>query len=311
MSRFLLSFCGLLIAIGVCGSAIAQEDTGAVKATGDKHASATEDAIAEIEAAVESYLNSFRAKDVDALVKHWTAEGVYVNRTSEERTAGHADLRAQFEQHFSSDVAFELDLQTESIDLVSPNVAIERGLATVLVEQAESVQMTYQVVYLKQEGRWLIDRVTEEEIERTPEGILQLQRLEWLVGDWIDADEQTAVEFSCDWTENKSYLYRKYKVISEGDVDSSGLQIIGWNAATKEINSWLFDSDGGFVKGIWLERDGRWTVSSVATLNNGSQGSFVSVYTPQDDGTYRWKKINRVLDGTLLPSLDETVVRPR
>jgi uncharacterized protein (TIGR02246 family) len=294
-------------------SVIADETSNAEKEAKKQAEDSTDqsNAIAEIKSAIESYAKRFQAKDVDALLEHWTSDGVYVNQTTGERVVGHESLKMQFEQLFAEEKIPELKLESESIDLVSPNVALERGVAVVTAANTDPVQTEYRVVYLKRDGRWLIDRVTEEESVITPEAVMQLGRLEWLVGDWVDRDDQSAVEFSCRWTENRSHLYRTFKITIDGEVDSSGLQIIGWDAATKEIRSWLFDSKGNFVRGTWKEDDGVWMVSSVATLSDGGKGSFLSVFTPQEDGTHRWKKINRVLDGRILPSVPESVVQRR
>ena len=63
------------------------------------------------------------------------------------------------------------------------------------------------------------------------------------------------------------------------------------------------------INGTWTKRDDRWVVQSVATLADGSTGSFTSVFRPLDDGNFTWQKLNRVLDGKLLPNIDEIVVQ--
>ena len=113
----------------------------------------------------------------------------------------------------------------------------------------------------------------------------------------------------CKWTTNQNYLSRTYSVSSEEGVTSSGLQIIGWDPKNEQIRSWLFDSNGGFVSGEWSKRDDGWAVQSVVTLPDGASGSFTSLFRPTEDGDYRRQKLNRVLDGQLLPNLDEVIVR--
>ena len=44
-------------------------------------------------------------------------------------------------------------------------------------------------------------------------------------------------------------------------------------------------------------------------LPDGASGSFTSIFRPTDDGNYTWQKINRVLDGRLLPNINEIVVQ--
>ncbi len=283
---------------------------------------------AEIADAISSYVEAFDARDVDALLSHWSPEGSYFNRTTDERFEGHDALREQFELTAQESPNLSLKLFTESIEFVSPNVAVERGTAIVsenLPQQVNSAENTtstdseagtestqigesnYSVVFVRHGDKWLIDRVVEEEIQLKTTHYDELQVLEWLIGDWVDEGDGYRVEVSTDWTENSNYIARKYKVFDGEQITSSGLQLIGWDARQKIIRSWLFDSDGGFVLGTWENEDEQWTVNAVATLSDGSAGSYTSVFTPREDGVYEWMKVNRVRDGQLLPNLEKTV----
>lgn len=264
---------------------------------------------AKIEAAIESYVDAFNAKDVDKLVGLWSADGVYVSRTSGNQVSGHDALKEDFRAIFAGDDVPKLAVETESIEFISPNVALERGSA--LVSRSDSSEeTTYQAVYVKTGDGWLIDRVSEDIVESKPSNYEHLKGLEFLVGDWFSEGEGMEVEIDCQWTSNQNYLARKYKVTAGGEVDSSGLQIIGWDAKNQQIRSWLFDSDGGFVKGEWSVRDDGWVVQSVATLADGASGSSTSFWKADGDGI-SWRKFNRVVDGELLPNTEEVILQRR
>ena len=79
----------------------------------------------------------------------------------------------------------------------------------------------------------------------------------------------------------------------------------------KQIRSWLFDSNGGFVIGTWTKKGDRWFVQSVATLAEGSAGSFTSIFRPSNPDSYVWQKVHRIVDGEVLPNIDEVVVTRR
>ena len=265
--------------------------------------------VSKIEAAIESYVAAFNAKDVDTLLSHWSSDGVYVSRSSGDRLTGTEALKEEFSAIMSSDDAPKLEVETESIEFVSPNVALERGSAVVTRNDSREAT-TYRVVYVELDGKWLIDRITEDVIEVVTSHYEQLQGLDFLVGQWISQGDGMIVELDSQWTTNQNYLSRKYRVLIDGEVQSSGLEIIGWDAKHEQIRSWLFDSDGGFVRGEWNERDGEWVVQSVATLSDGASGSSTNVLTPLDQDSYMWRKINRVVDGQLLPNTEEvTLVR--
>ena len=222
---------------------------------------------------------------------------------------GRDAIAAEFAAMFAGDSVPKLAVATESIDFISPNVALERGNATVTHAEGDVDETSYSVVHVKRDGKWLIDRVTEDDVVTEPSHYEQLKDLEWLIGEWVDAVDGITIEIACQWTKNQNYINRTYTVSNEEDVESTGLQIIGWDPKEKQVRSWLFDSNGGFITGTWTKRDDRWIVQSVATLADGGSGSFTSVFRPLEDGNHTWQKINRVVEGELLPNIDEVVVQ--
>ncbi len=263
----------------------------------------------EIKAAIQSYAEAFNARDVQKLAGHWSPEGVYISRTTGEQVVGRDAIAEEFAAMFAGEIVPTIAVTTDSIEFISPNVALERGKATVTFAEDDIVETNYKVVYVQRDNTWLIDRVTEEDIAVTPSNYEHLKDLEFLIGEWIDEGEGFTIEIDSSWTRNQTFIARKFTISVEDEVQSSGLQIIGWDAKLKQIRSWLFDSSGTVVTGTWAQRDDRWIVSSIATLADGGTGSFTAIFRPLDDGNYGWQKINQVLDGELLPHVDETIHR--
>jgi uncharacterized protein (TIGR02246 family) len=261
-----------------------------------------------IKAAVQSYTDAFNAKDAQKLAEHWAPEAVYISRSSGDQVVGRDAIAKEFGAMFDSENVPRLEVETQSIEFISPNVALERGVATVIKADQPKSLSNYSAIYVRQGGKWLLDRVTEEEIEIRASNYDKLKGLEWIIGNWVDAGEGTTIKIECSWTKNQNYISRKYSVSEEGQVESSGLQIIGWDPKAKEIRSWLFDSSGGFISGTWSQRDDKWIVQSVATFSDGVSGSFTSIFRPLEEGRYAWRKINRVVDGEIMPNVDEVVV---
>ena len=261
--------------------------------------------------AIESYIAAFNSRDVPKLIALWSPDGVYISRTSGEQIVGHKQMTEDFTRIFAGDSVPTLAVATESIEFISPSVALERGTATVTYSEQEASQTNYRVVYVKRDGAWLIDRVTEDEIVVPLSNYEQLKDLEWIIGQWVDTGEGLSIAIDCDWTTHQNFISRKYSVSTEQGTESSGLQIIGWDAKQKQIRSWLFDSNGGTITGTWTKRDDRWVVQSVAVLPDGASGSFTSIFRPTEDGNYTWHKINRVLDGRMLPNVPEVIVQRR
>lgn len=91
-------------------------------------------------------------------------------------------------------------------------------------------------------------------------------------------------------------------------LEMSGLQMIGWDPAAKQIRSWVFDSDGGFGEGTWTKKESRWFIPFTGTLPDGSKSSAVNIITYLDNDTFTWQSVNREVDGEILPNVDEVVV---
>jgi uncharacterized protein (TIGR02246 family) len=263
---------------------------------------------AAIGKATQSYVAAFNARDPKALAAHWSPEGVYISRLTGDKVTGRPALEKEFAALFARQKDAQLRVTVKSVDFVSPNVALEQGTATVLNPADEPTRSDYSAVHVKRDGAWLIDRVSEETIRVAPSHYEQLKDLDWMVGEWVDRAGEDVVTTECHWSRNKNHLIRSFTVSVAGAIDMAGMQIIGWDPAQKQIRSWVFDSDGGFVEGRWQQSGDQWTVSSTATLPDGKQASFSSIFKPLDRDSFTWQKVNRVVDGQIQPNLDEIVI---
>ena len=129
-----------------------------------------------------------------------------------------------------------------------------------------------------------------------------------MIGEWTDQAGEGSVATECHWARNNNFIIRAFTVSVAGGVEMAGMQIIGWDAAQKQIRSWTFDSDGGFGEGIWSKKDKSWYIQSTGTLPDGSKSSSTNIITYVDDNTFTWQSINRVAGGDLQPSVDEVLV---
>ena len=302
--QFKTHLCPLLFLLGCLNQAIAQD------ASAPAPVPSLNPAAAEIRKSVDAYVAAFNARDAAALSSMWTAEGVYTDSDTGERVLGRDQIAEQFSTILGDgDKTPTLAAETVSLEFVSPRVAIEEGIAMVTYDENDISTSEYTAVYVKENDKWLIDRITERGTEQPSSHYDELKALEWLIGDWVDTGDGFSIESSCKWTKNQTYIAKSYAITTDTGISASGLQIIGWDAKQKSIRSWLFDSDGGFVTGTWTPKDGKWVVQSVATLSDGASGSFTSIFEPLGDGRYAWQKVNRVVDGKLLPNIDQVEIQ--
>ena len=263
---------------------------------------------AAIRKSVESYVAAFNKGDDKALAAMWSPEAVYTNPITGEQAVGRAEIEKQFASIFADAKGAKLEAKTESVKFISPNVAVEQGTAKVVRPDQEPEDSQYTAVYVKRDGQWLLDRVTEEDEPVVVSNYDKLKDLEWMIGTWEDQDDQNRVETTCQWTKNRNFIVRSFTLSIADRIEMAGMQIVGWDPAAKQIRSWVFDSDGGFGEGVWKKKDKTWYIQSTGTLPDGGKTSSVNIMTYVDNDTFTWQSINRQAGGELLPNVDEVVV---
>jgi uncharacterized protein (TIGR02246 family) len=263
---------------------------------------------AAIRKSVESYVAAFNKGDAKTLAAMWSPEAVYTNPLSGEQVVGRAEIEKQFASIFADAKGTKLESKTETIKFISPNVAVEQGTAKVIRPDQEPENSEYTAVYVKRDGQWLLDRVTEEDVPVVKSNYDKLKDLEWMIGTWVDQDEQNRIETTCQWTKNRNFITRSFTMSIRDRIEMAGMQIVGWDPAAKQIRSWVFDSDGGFSEGIWKKKDKRWYIQSTGTLQDGRKSSSVNIITCVDDNSFTWQSVNREAGGELLPNVAEVVV---
>ncbi len=263
---------------------------------------------AAIRQAVASYVEAFNQGNAPELASLWTPEAVYTNPLSGEQVVGRAAIEEQFTGIFADAQGAKLEATTHSIQFVSPSVAIEHGTAKFIQPEQTPEESGYSAVYVKRDGQWLLDRVTEEAVVEIPSHYEHLKDLEWLVGRWTDQDDHATVVTECNWTKNNNFLVRSFAVQVRDRIDMSGMQVIGWDPAAIQIRSWVFDSDGGFGQGTWKKKDNRWYIEQTGVLSDGRKTSSVNIVTKLDDNTMTLQSVNRTVDGELLPNIAEVKV---
>lgn len=257
---------------------------------------------------VATYVEAFNKHDAKALADHWSPDAVYLNRITGEEVVGRAAIAEQFSALFKKQPEVKVDVSVESIQFVSPNVAVEHGTAKVLSPKAEPDEIAYSAVYVKRDGQWLLDRVTDQAKEVVLSHYEQLRVLEWMIGRWVDRDENVRIETECNWTKNRNFLTRSFTVAIQDRIDTSGMQIIGWDPAAKTIRSWTFDSDGGFAEATWTRKGEKWFIHNKGVLADGRKASMVNVMKPVDANSFTWQTVERTAGGELLPNINEVVI---
>lgn len=254
------------------------------------------------------YVAAFNQKDAQAVAAFWSPDAIYTNRLTGDQVIGREAISEQFVQLFADGGDIKLDITVSTIDFLTPNVAIEKGVASFVSDRPEEIP--YSAVYIRRDGTWLLDRVTDDPQPAVASHYEQLKPLQWMIGSWVDQGEGVAIQANCSWTKNQNFITREFTVSIEGQIDMSGMQIIGWDAGQRRIRSWTFDSDGGLAEANWTNNGNEWYVIKKGTTADGRAVSAVNVMTYVDEDTFKLKTVQRSVDGQLLPNINEvTVVR--
>jgi uncharacterized protein (TIGR02246 family) len=267
---------------------------------------------AAIRANAEAYVAAYNKHDAKAVAAMWSPDAVYMDPSTGDAAIGQEEIEKVFTDILANLGEAKLEVAVNSVEFVSPNVAIENGSVRITRPDAEPEQTDYTAVNVKRDGKWLLDRVSEEEPSAPPEPppshYEQLKELEWMIGSWIDEDEDATVQTDCEWTKNQNFINRSFAVVVGDQVALAGMQIIGWDPAAKQIRSWIFDSDGGFSEGKWTRKGDRWLIQQNGTLPDGSRSSAVNIITRVNDDSFTWQSVHREVDGDILPNVDEVLV---
>jgi len=267
---------------------------------------------AAVRDAVESYVDAFHRGDAAAVAAHWTEDGEFLP-PSGQKLQGRQAIQKEFEAFFAENKGVRIRVSVKSVEFPQADVALEKGVTRVLRPDEEPTETAYVARHVKQEGKWKMASVREAgPAEGPPSHYEQLKVLEWLIGDWVDSDDNATIRTSCKWTKNRNFITRSFAVAVKDRIELEGTQVIGWDPGAKTIRSWLFDSDGCFGEGVWTKKDDRWVIRGFRVLAGGEKASAVNILTPVDENTFTWQSIGREVDGVLMPSIEAvTVVRQR
>jgi uncharacterized protein (TIGR02246 family) len=266
---------------------------------------------AAVRAAEAEFVEDYNGRDAKKLAELWSPEAIYSDPLTGEEIVGRSAIEQTFADAFADKQDIKLAIDINSLDFVSPNVAITKGIVHVIRPDEETKDSDFTAVRVKRDGKWLIDRVSEVENEPTPDSNYEhLKPLEWMIGSWHDDDPEPSVEVQtdCEWTKNKNFITRSFAVAIGDQVNKSGMQIIGWDPVAKQIHSWVFDSDGGFSEGTWKQKEDKWFIQNSGTMIDGAKMTSVNIITPIDDDSFKWESVSREINGELQPNVEPVLV---
>jgi uncharacterized protein (TIGR02246 family) len=257
-----------------------------------------------------TFLAAYSDHDAGAVASLFSPDAEYVDEegtTFRGRDEIEANLKSFFEAHPDS----VLEMQIDSLRFVTPAVAIEDGSSSCTIAAGKPGHRSlYTVVHVKVDGKWVVASSREYVAKGQPEHALHLTELNWLLGDWVDQDDDSVVQFRCAASEDGHYLLRDFTVSVGGWKTITGTERIGWDPRSGKIRSWTFDSDGGHFEGAWSRDGEKWLLNSSGITSDGRLASGTAIFTPVNGHTMTWQVVNREIGGARELDSDEfTLVR--
>ena len=279
-----------------------------------------------VRALIEGFAQAYNRKDAAGVAALFTPDARIYDESGRV-TEGRAAIRDRFTAAFAAGPGLTLRLESSSIRFLTPDVAVEDGVAIPTPRPAEGAASKaaagpapevpgpshYTATHVRQGGTWLTAEVRDKPAPAAAagrdEGDRVLDQLAWLVGEWVDEDDQGAVFTSCHWSGDHKYLLRDFRVNVPGRRATSGTQRIGWDPVREKVRSWAFDSDGGFTEGSWTRvAPGHWIIKTDGFLRDGRAVSATNKLTQVSPDAFRWSSIDRVVGDEAHTDVEDVLI---
>jgi uncharacterized protein (TIGR02246 family) len=259
----------------------------------------------EILETAEAFVAAYAKHDAKAVAALFATEAEYID-VNGQVSQGREAIEKTLEEIFKGNPDCKLLFDIASIRFLGPNLAIEDGTTVSTTrEGTPPTESRYTAIHAKADGQWQVASVREQGSSNPRQHALRLKQLDWLVGNWVDEDDDSVVHFNCRPSSDGNFLIRDFEVSLGGEKVIEGTQRIGWDPVSGRFRTWTFDSQGGYFDG-YLNRDGqRWIASSSGVTADGYSASGKAIFTPVNGHTITWQAIDREVNGVPVDDSEE------
>ena len=271
----------------------------------DEPRKANPEAAAAIQKNGEAFVEAFHKGDAKTLAAFWTPDGEYTDQTGVS-LKGREAIEKNFQEFFSKHQGMKVQIDSQKLHFVSPDVAIEEGITEVFgPDGGPPSRARFTNTLVKLNDQWLLGNVRDSAYE-PPSNYEHLRGLEWAIGEWAgQADKGETEHFALAWSENRNFIVAhsstSFKTASLG----SAQQWIGWDPLAKRLRSFVFDDSGAMGEGAWNKEGDRWTLKATLVLQDGKKATATYTFAPVDADTMAFQASERSVDGKALPETKE------
>jgi uncharacterized protein (TIGR02246 family) len=264
---------------------------------------------AEAEAAIqkngEAFVEAFHKGDAKALAAFWTPDGEYTDQTGI-TLKGRDAIEKNFQEFFSLYKGLKVQIDSQKLHFVSPDVAIEEGITEVFgPDGGPPSRARFTNTHVKHNDQWLLGAVRDSAYI-PPSNYEHLRGLAWLIGEWAgQADKGEVEHYAVAWSDNRNFIVAHASTSFKDALIGSAQQWIRWDPLAKHLQSVIFDDSGAFGEGEWTKDGDKWALKSAIVLQDGKKATATYTFSPIDADTIAFQSVERSVDGKALPDIKE------
>jgi uncharacterized protein (TIGR02246 family) len=256
-----------------------------------------------------AYVTAYNQMDVAKLVNLFTQDGTLVD-SENGATRGREAITREFTDAFAEPSTYTLDGKTESVRLITPDVAQAEGVSRLVSPREATIVNQFVALLARQGNAWRIVEIREHAAPAESVNLYdRLKELEWMVGKWVDESEDAQVSTTVRWGQGKAYLVRDYSVKVKGEPATSGLMIIAWDPQSAQIKSWIFNADGSRGEGSWTRAtDNQWVVKAQGSTRDGRPTSATQIISLVNKDAIRTSSTDRIIGGEIARDIEDIIM---
>ena len=241
-------------------------------------------------------IQAFEKRDAAAIAANWTEEGELIYNDGAP-ICGRAAIEKGYAEFFKTLKGKpKVQIQAEVLRFPSADLAVHEATLRLKNNAGEIMASGRQATVLVRDGgRWKVAIVCAWERDIGLDA--SFQELEWLIGTWQAVTRDREVTITYEWDENKAFIRGTFTVKEGPKVIESGTHMIGKDHAKGVIRSWVFQSEGGFGRGVWTRGNKKWSVDVHGVRADGRELTATHIYVHVDPDTFTWQAVNQALDG--------------
>jgi uncharacterized protein (TIGR02246 family) len=108
----------------------------------------------------EDYESAYNRGDAKAVAAFYTNDAEYVDEGGNV-VSGHDDIEKLLAEEFTNNPGAKLKINVEHVRSLSPDVLVEKGIATITARDRRQGSSRYIAVYIKRAGNWKISQLTQ------------------------------------------------------------------------------------------------------------------------------------------------------